>query len=173
LFHQGFARVSEDSAIVTATMAKPGVVLRRPAGTNEPYREHAELPMNLPIGRKAERTREKRKPTKPAPAPIGEKAARARALELEGQQKRREQQARKEEAAREKERERRDRAIAQAEAVLEGAKRDHEAKIQELEKARTILDGKLEAENQRWAEQEKRLEAALRKARAPSHLRLL
>jgi hypothetical protein len=30
LFHQGFAKVSEDRDIVEATMAKPGVVLRAP-----------------------------------------------------------------------------------------------------------------------------------------------
>jgi colicin import membrane protein len=130
LFHQGFAKVSEDPAIVAATMAKPGVVLRRPVGTSDPYREHAELPTNLPIGRKAKRTVEKSKPTKSAPTPIDEKAARAAALEYEREQKRREQQARKEEAAREKERVRRDRAIAAAEAALQqDAKQDHEAKV--------------------------------------------
>src|SRR5207237_1132183 len=59
LFHQGFAKVSEDPAIVAATMAKPGVVLRRAVGTNEPYREHAELPANLPIGGTGKRKREK------------------------------------------------------------------------------------------------------------------
>ena len=34
LFQHGFARVSEDPKIVAATMAHPGVVLRRPVGSN-------------------------------------------------------------------------------------------------------------------------------------------
>jgi colicin import membrane protein len=40
LFHQGFATETDDSAVVAATMSKPGVVLRRPAGSNRPFAEH-------------------------------------------------------------------------------------------------------------------------------------
>jgi colicin import membrane protein len=173
LFHQGFAKVSEDPDTVAATMAKPGVVLRRAVGTSAPYSEDAELPTNLPIAHKTKRTVEKPKPPKPRATPIDAKAARAAALEYERQQKRREQQALKEEAAREKERERRDRAIAAAEAALEHAKRDHEAKVGEIEIARAALDKKLEAEKERWAEKKEQLEDVLRKARTPSHLRLV
>jgi hypothetical protein len=36
LFHQGAAKESHDPDIVAATMAKPGVVLRRPVGTDRP-----------------------------------------------------------------------------------------------------------------------------------------
>jgi colicin import membrane protein len=32
LFHQGAARETVDSEVVAATMSKPGVVLKRPAG---------------------------------------------------------------------------------------------------------------------------------------------
>jgi colicin import membrane protein len=173
LFHQGFAKVSEDPEIVAATMAKPGVVLRRPVGTSDPYKEDAELPTSLPIGRVAKRTGEKRKFPKPSARPIDTKAARAAALEYERQQKRREQQARKEDAAREKERERRDRAIAAAEAALQEAKQEHQANVGEIEKARMALDKKLEAEKERWAEKKEKLEEVLRKARTPSHLRLV
>lgn len=49
LFHQGFAKVTEDPAIVKATSAKPGVVLRRPVGSSGPFREHADLPQYLPV----------------------------------------------------------------------------------------------------------------------------
>jgi colicin import membrane protein len=173
LFHQGFAQVSDDPAIVTATLAKPGVVLRRPVGTSEPYREHAELPTNLAIGDRAKPAADKHRPTKSAARPIDEKAARAAALEYEREHKRREQETRKEEAAREKQRARRDRAITAAEAALQEAKQDHEAKVTELEKARAALDKKLETENERWAAKKEKLDAALRKARAPTHLRLL
>src|SRR5438270_13951897 len=47
LFHQGFAKATEDPGIVAATMARPGVVLRRPVGTDEPFSEHPGLPQHL------------------------------------------------------------------------------------------------------------------------------
>jgi hypothetical protein len=34
LFHQGFAKEADDPAIIAATMAKPGIVLRRAVGSN-------------------------------------------------------------------------------------------------------------------------------------------
>jgi len=47
LFHQGVARESGDPDVVAATVSKPGVVLRRPVGSNGPFREHADLPTHL------------------------------------------------------------------------------------------------------------------------------
>ena len=47
LFHQGFAREVNDESVVEATMAKPGVVLRRPVGSNKPFEEDASLPTSL------------------------------------------------------------------------------------------------------------------------------
>ena len=47
LFHQGAAKESHDPDVIAATMAKPGVVLRRPVGTDRPFSEHAELPPDL------------------------------------------------------------------------------------------------------------------------------
>ena len=47
LFHQGAAKQSHDPDVIAATMAKPGVVLRRPVGTKGPSSEHAELPTDL------------------------------------------------------------------------------------------------------------------------------
>ena len=47
LFHQGVACERRDPDIVTATMEKPGVVLRRPVGSDGPFGEHAELPTRL------------------------------------------------------------------------------------------------------------------------------
>ena len=56
LFHQGAARESDDPVVVAATMAQPGVVLKRPVGSTGPFREHAELPVSpkLPIFRSLE-----------------------------------------------------------------------------------------------------------------------
>jgi hypothetical protein len=47
LFHQGAAKQSHDPDVIAATMAKPGVVLRRPVGTERPFSERAELPTDL------------------------------------------------------------------------------------------------------------------------------
>jgi hypothetical protein len=47
LFHQGAAKESEDSDVVAATMAKPGVVLKRPVGSSGSFGEHAQLPIDL------------------------------------------------------------------------------------------------------------------------------
>src|SRR6478752_4208849 len=49
LFHQGAAKQSEDRDVIAATMAAPGVVLKRPVGSSGPFKEQAELPTN-PIG---------------------------------------------------------------------------------------------------------------------------
>ena len=143
-------------------MAKPGVVLRRPVGSNGPFTEHAELPKDLPVEKLKERPA---KPDKEPPAlKTDTKAARAAALAFEREQKRRETQRRKEEAAREKERKRREQAVAKAERALEHAKREHETKVREIEKDRAALDRRSQAENARWEKQREKLDAALRRA---------
>jgi hypothetical protein len=47
LFHQGAAKESRDPDVIAATMAKPGVVLKRPVGSSGPFKEHAELPRDI------------------------------------------------------------------------------------------------------------------------------
>ena len=47
LFHQGAAKQTEDPDIVAATMAAPGVVLKRPVGSSGPFSEHADLPTDI------------------------------------------------------------------------------------------------------------------------------
>ena len=176
LFHQGFAKQTDDPKIVAATMSRPGVVLRRAVGTDAPFSENAELPTNLPVGKvgrapPARRTKTA-KPSEPS-KPIDEKTAREAALAYEREQKRREREARQEEAAREKERERRERDIAAAEAALEKARQIHQARVEELQEARAALDRKAEAEETRWEKKKEQLESALRRARLPGHLRLV
>ena len=123
LFQQGLAKETHDAAIVAATMAKPGVVLRRPVGSNGPFTEHAALPKDLPVAKVKERPAKARpRIEEPARKP-DDKAARAASLAFEKEQKRRERARQKEEAAREKERKLRDQAIAKAERALEQAKR--------------------------------------------------
>src|SRR5437764_10987336 len=44
LFREGVASETKDAQAVTAALAKPGVVLRRPAGSNAPFSENPGLP---------------------------------------------------------------------------------------------------------------------------------
>src|SRR3954447_23875029 len=47
LFHQGAAKESDDPDVIAATMARPGVVLRRAVGSDGSLGEHAALPSDL------------------------------------------------------------------------------------------------------------------------------
>jgi colicin import membrane protein len=162
VFKRGFAKETRDPAIVAATMAKPGVVLRRPVGSNGPFTEHAKLPNDLPVGKLKERPAKSQK--RPPPRKTDSKAERAAALAFEREQKQREMQRREQEAAREKEQKRREQAIAKAESALEQARREHETKVQKIEQDRAELDRRLQEENARWEKQRAKLETALRRA---------
>jgi colicin import membrane protein len=163
VFKQGFATETRDPGIVAATMAKPGVVLRRPVGSHGPFTEHAELPKDLPV----EKVRAKQaKPQKERPSPkIDSKASRSAALAFEREQKRRESARRKEDAAREKGRKRREQAVAKVEKAVEAAKREHETKAKKIENDRTVLDRRSKAEDARWEKQRQKLETSPRRAR--------
>jgi colicin import membrane protein len=166
LFQQGFAKETDDPAIVAATLAKPGVVLRRPVGSDGAFSEHAELPKELPVDKVTEKPAKPRATTREPPAQqVDDEAAREAALANERERTRRESERRKEEAAREKERKRRDQAIAKAETALEEAKRDHEAKVEAIERDRAALERRSQAEDARWEKQKEELETALRPAR--------
>ena len=174
LFQHGFAKVSDDPKTVAATMAHPGVVLRRPVGSNGAYSEHAELPTDLPVGNaKRAPAKPPAKKREPPTKPVDDKTAREAARAFEKEQKRRDSERRKEEANRQKERERRDRAIAAAEAALDQARQEHEARVADIEKDRAVLDRKSQAEDARWRKKKEDLEADLRKARSGGHLRLV
>jgi colicin import membrane protein len=43
LFHQGFAKEIDDPNITAAALAKPGIILKRPVGTNGAFVENAHL----------------------------------------------------------------------------------------------------------------------------------
>jgi colicin import membrane protein len=163
-FKRGFAKQTNDPAIVAATMAKPGVVLRRPVGSNGLFSEHPALPKGLPTDKVKERPTKPRPKTK-APRKFDDEAAREAAIAFEREQKRRDIARRKEEAAREKERKRREQAIAKAERGLEQAKQEHETKTKKIEYERAALDRRSQAEDARWEKQKEKLEIALRRAR--------
>jgi hypothetical protein len=169
LFHQGAARESDDPDAVAATMAKPGVVLKRPVGSTGPFREHAELPLKLGVGGKAAKPARKpegRKPKKDAARPVDEVAERKAALAYEREWKIREREQAKEEAARQKERDRNQQAIDKAQAALDRAESEHADRASAIQAEAEALEMRSQAEEARWDKERERLTAALKKARA-------
>jgi colicin import membrane protein len=121
LFHQGFAKETDDSEVVAAAMGRPGVVLRRPVGSDQPFREHADLPTIESLDRSPRKSKVSRSQRIPKAAKTDEKEARKAALAYERERERRERQRQKEETAAAKVRARRHAAVAKAEAALESA----------------------------------------------------
>jgi hypothetical protein len=122
LFHQGAAKESDDPDVVAATMAKPGIVLKRPVGSDVPFRENAELPIGLGDTDKPTKTVRKpegRKTKKPSYRPVDEAAERKAADAHEREPKSRNREQAKEEAARQKERERRQEAVTEAQTAFD------------------------------------------------------
>jgi hypothetical protein len=101
LFHQGAAKESTDPVVIAATMKKPGVILKRPVGSDGPFGEHAELPKDLGS---SERKKPAPKPSvrkaKKSSAPHDEAADRKAAQAFERERQRREREEAKEEASR-------------------------------------------------------------------------
>ena len=98
LFHQGAAKETDDPDIVAATMEKPGVVLRRPVGSDGAFTEHSALPTDLaddaakPKKSKA-KSKPKKRPAKAAKQPsrkIDDQQARKAAAAFAKEEKRRE-----------------------------------------------------------------------------------
>lgn len=172
LFHQGFAQQTDDPAIVKATMARPGVVLRRPVGTEQRFTEKAEASEASLRGKVAQKPGAARPRRKPVVAKATEpKQERAAAFAFETERKRREHRERQEAAARRKEAARQERVLAVATTALEKAEARHEASVAEIEEARAALDAKADREAGRWRREREKLEEALRQARTPRHLR--
>jgi colicin import membrane protein len=165
LFHQGVAKESADPKVIAATMAKPGVVLKRPVGSSGPFAEHAALPTDLEGGAEDRSKRRRPKSKRQSPAMTSEKAARGAALEYERTERQRRSTRQKEDAARAKERQRRERAVAKAQTALDKAKREHDARSGAIEAERAVLEGRSQAEDARWEKQKGKLDAALRRAR--------
>ena len=166
LFHQGFAKETQDPTITVATMATPGVVLRRAVGSNDTFSRNAALPKDFAIAPLKQTTKKETPAAKePQARKLGDKATVAAARAFERERRRLERKRVKEAATREKRCKQRELAIAKAETALEQAKRLHETKTQEIENARSALDRELQAEDARWQKQQASLEAVLVRAR--------
>ena len=168
LFHQGVAKQSDDPDVIAATMAAPGIVLKRPVGSSGPFREDAELPKDMGSGRRPSMTAAKlakgRSP-RGAGGATDPAADRKAALAFAKEEKRRDRERAKEEAALQKERERRRAAFEKAQTALDAARRKHEATVAGIQSEAQALEKRSEAEEERWAKEKARLEDALRRAR--------
>jgi hypothetical protein len=69
LFHQGFAKEVDDDEIIAATMEKPGIILRRPVGSNKPFSEHSALPTIESLGSHSHKIKEPSKKNHKASRP--------------------------------------------------------------------------------------------------------
>jgi hypothetical protein len=164
LFHQGVARETDDPDVVAATMSKPGVILKRPAGSSGRFAEHSDLPTSD----EARGGHESRRPKaeKRSPPKISEEAARKAALDFEREQKRNEAKRQAELAAESRKRERREEAVAKAQAAFDEAERDHDARAAAIEAERAAVEKRAQDEEARWGKQKDKLAAALRHARS-------
>ena len=165
LFHQGFAKESDDSKVIAAATAKPGIVLRRPVGSDVTFREHADLPTAASLNAPARRGEARPAKAKPAEAQkVDEKPDRRATAAFEKEQRRRERQRQKEEAAAAKARALRKAAIEKTEAELEVAMREHDKTVAAIEQDLAAVQGRADAEQKRWEKLKERLETDLRDA---------
>jgi hypothetical protein len=176
-FHQGFARESDDPKIVAATMARPGVVLKRPVGSKGAFGENARLPKDwtlappkgeLPKARPKAAARKTQPPKAAKKNKAEERTARAAILSFEKEKARRarerEKEAAAEDAREEKDRARREREAQKARSALDRAEARHEEAMAALERARDKIDRRMRMERERWDEERDALKDALREA---------
>lgn len=171
LFHQGLAEESDDPDIVSATLAQPGIVLRRPVGSKGIYKEKPDAPKSLPLDAPPlSRTAKKKPSRKSKPAkPGAQKADKAAILSFEKAKAKRDaarrEQKEREEAERKKDEARNARAVAKADEALARAKDKHEDIMAKIEAEREKVDLRAEAERRRWEDERRDLEAARKRAR--------
>jgi hypothetical protein len=165
LFHQGAAKESTDPEVIAATMKKPGVVLKRPVGSDGPFGEHAELPKSFGQDGRKKPAHKPAAKAKNSPARPDKAADRKAAQTYERAHQRRQREEAKEKAARQKERERRQKAVDKAQAALDNAEEKHTQRVAALRAQIEAIEKKVQAEDTNWDEEAKRLKAALRRAR--------
>jgi len=157
-FQQGFARETGDPAVIAATTAKPGVVLKRGVGTTGAFKEDAELPTALPNLKPPPMTKPKATPRlRTTNARSEAKENRAAVISFEKARREREKRQAKEDAKLEKQRATRKQAVDVAEAALERGVAAHDRAMAAIEREREALDRKAGKESRRWVSEHKKL----------------
>ena len=164
LFHQGAAKESTDPDVIASTMAKPGIVLKRPVGSDGPFSEHAELPKNSVMAVRPKKSR--RRKAKQASVHHDEGANRRAAQAYERERQRREREEREQRGSgRRKKSERRQQAVAKAQAAMDKAEREHLRRAGAIREEALTLEKKSQAEEARWEREKGHLDKAVRRAR--------
>jgi len=172
-FHQGFASETNDAKIIAAAMAQPGVVLRRPVGTNDEFREHAELPKDFKIPGIGNVTRSESKPKvsrpikakKNATKARDQRAERAAVISFEKEKAKRERERMKNEALLTKRHAKREMAVQRAESILADARQQHEHNLAGFDREQAALDQRIKLEKEKWERRLDRLEKDVDRAR--------
>jgi hypothetical protein len=175
-FQHGFAKQTEDPKIVAATMAQPGVVLRRAVGTKGEFKVQAELPKDLwkltppkaaspePKAKAAAKPHAKSKPAKDE----NKKAEQAAILSFEKAKQQRDAARERTEAQakarREKDQARIERALAKADEAMERAEAKHGEIVAAIEEDQEKLDRRAGSEKARWDAERSKLEDARERA---------
>jgi hypothetical protein len=166
-FQQGFASETHDAQIIAAAMAKPGIVLRRPVGTAEPFREGAELPRGFSIPEIGKVPKSAPK-SKTAPTPKAgpkraeeEQAERTAVISFQQEKARRERERALDEARQARKHKKRRVAVERAQAGLDDARTTHERNLAKLQREQEKLDGRIKREQERWTALREKLESAL------------
>lgn len=187
VFSRGFAEQTEDPKAVEAALASPGVVLRRPVGSQDVFSAKAALPKDETVARRPAPRAANSNTKGEIDAKAAEKARRDEAAARAQDEKRRAEAKRRQEAeeaaAREREarrlaeekrrkeaeeeraRKRREQLIAKADASLERAKARHDEAVQALGKRRKELDADEAREAQQWEREQREHAEAIKEAR--------
>jgi hypothetical protein len=171
-FQQGFASQTNDENIIAAASAKPGVVLRRPVGTNESFREDAELPRDFTVpsiggvakvhaAPKSAQKPNVRKSKADKPATVDRSAI----ISFKKEKAKRDRERAKDQKAIERRRAKRALAIEKAESDLARAREEHERNLTSLEREKAKVDQRIERAQEKWETQRDALESAIDRAR--------
>lgn len=155
LFHQGFAEETDDPEVMAATVAHPGIVLRRPVGTKGAFEETSELPKVPPKSKTA--TASRGRPARPSKAARTNDAPARTAAQGFDREPRKRDEARREVAAEAKKRERRSTRIAKAQAAINAAEAEHDERTAAFEAERESIQKRADAEERRWETQREKL----------------
>ena len=167
VFHQGFARQTDDRRIVAATIAQPGVVLKRAVGSEDEFKLNAALPTGLPaIAPQTKPIRRTAKPPKlKKQTKANTKADKSSIISFDKERARRNAERDLQEAKAAKDRATRKRAVEAAEADLAEAETAHETVMEQIEREREKLDRRADLALERWKAKKGKLEEAIQKAR--------
>ncbi len=166
-FAHGFAKKTDDAAIVEAAMAHPGTVVKRAVGSKGAFKPDTDMPDKLPaIAPKLASAKTKPAPkAKPRPKTKPEHKSRAVLLSFQAAKEKRDRQRAREEERRaaqaQKQLVRIQQATEKAQAALEDAAAHQEKALAAMEREQEKLEDRARKEKDRWNAQRRKLQASV------------